>query len=119
MKNYLPKKYNIKVRLFNEEPSFGKGIVELLEGVEKYGSLSASYKHMNMAASKAWKILNRAEEDLHVTLVHRHPGGKNGGVATLTDEAKDLIVRYYKMMEEISKATQVAFERYFKDEDDI
>ena len=45
-----------------EEPDFGKGVAQLLSLTREKGSLSAAYKSMGMAASKAWKILNRAEE---------------------------------------------------------
>ena len=62
-----------------EEPDFGKGVAQLLSLTREKGSLSAAYKSMGMAASKAWKILNRAEADLGVKLVERKSGGKQGG----------------------------------------
>jgi molybdate transport system regulatory protein len=108
-----PSRYDLKIRLFNENPAFGKGVVILLEGVEKYGSLSKSYKEMHMAASKAWKILNRAEEDLQVTLVERKVGGSNGGCSKLTPEGRELVRRYRQLMDEMTKACDEAFERIF------
>ena len=61
-----------------EEPDFGKGVAQLLSLTREKGSLSAAYKSMGMAASKAWKILKRAEADLGVKLVERRSGGKQG-----------------------------------------
>ena len=55
-------KYDIKVRIGQKEASFGKGVIELMEGVERTGSLSAAYKAMNMSSSKAWKIIQRAQQ---------------------------------------------------------
>ena len=69
MKSYLPKRFDFRVRVFMEEPDFGKGVAQLLSLTREKGSLSAAYKSMGMAASKAWKILNRAEADLGVKLV--------------------------------------------------
>lgn len=56
MKSYLPKRFDFRVRVFMEEPDFGKGVAQLLSLTREKGSLSAAYKSMGMAASKAWKI---------------------------------------------------------------
>ena len=56
-----PQHYHVKVRVYNESIDFGKGVAELLQRIEATGSLSAAYKAMGMSASKAWKILRRAE----------------------------------------------------------
>lgn len=58
-----PQHYHVKVRVYNESIDFGKGVAELLQRIEATGSLSAAYKAMGMSASKAWKILRRAEAD--------------------------------------------------------
>ena len=50
-------RYKLKIQIGNNEPNFGKGVVELLELCEKYGSLSKAYKEMGMSNSKAWKEL--------------------------------------------------------------
>ena len=74
-----PQHYHIKVRVYNESIDFGKGVAELLQRIEATGSLSAAYKAMGMSASKAWKILRRAEADLGFALVSSTAGGKSGG----------------------------------------
>ena len=33
-------RYKLKIQIGNNEPNFGKGVVELLELCDKYGSLS-------------------------------------------------------------------------------
>ena len=52
-------RYKLKIQIGNNEPNFGKGVVELLELCDKYGSLSKAYKEMGMSNSKAWKIIKR------------------------------------------------------------
>ena len=74
-----PQHYHVKVRVYNESIDFGKGVAELLQRIEATGSLSAAYKAMDMSASKAWKILRRAEADLGFALVSSTAGGKSGG----------------------------------------
>ena len=87
-----------------EEPDFGKGVAQLLSLTREKGSLSAAYKSMGMAASKAWKILNRAEADLGVKLVERKSGGKQGGGSHLTPEGEDILNRYENFQKEVAEA---------------
>ena len=91
MASYIPKHFDFRVRVFMEEPDFGKGVAQLLSLTREKGSLSAAYKSMGMAASKAWKILKRAEADLGVKLVERRSGGKQGGGSNLTPEGEDIL----------------------------
>ena len=79
-----PQKFHLKVRVYNEEIAFGKGIAQILELVEQYGSLTAAYKTMGMSSSKAWKILHRAEADLGYPLLKSVSGGARGGGPVLT-----------------------------------
>ena len=92
-----------------EEPDFGKGVAQLLSLTREKGSLSAAYKSMGMAASKAWKILNRAEADLGVKLVERKSGGKQGGGSHLTPEGEDILNRYENFQKEVAEAVKRSF----------
>ena len=114
MKPYFPTQYDVKLRVFCHEPAFGKGVVQLLQGVQEKGSLAAAYQQMGMAASKAWKILNRAEKDFGVCLVERHSGGTHGGRSMLTQEGEELLVRYQKFSQAVQEAAEEAFCQYFR-----
>ena len=85
---------NISVRLFTDEKCFGPGIAALLRRVEKHHSLRAAAASMGMAYSKAWTILKSCEEHLGFKLLHSTVGGKNGGGATLTDDAEKMLRAY-------------------------
>ena len=56
MKSSLPKRFDFRVRVFMEEPDFGKGDAQLLSLTREKGSLSATYKSIELAARKARKI---------------------------------------------------------------
>lgn len=86
--------YNITVRLFSDEKSFGPGIAKLLHQVEQLHSLRAAAQSMNMAYSKAWTIVKNSEKALGYPLLHSVTGGKNGGGAILTDEAAQMLSTY-------------------------
>ena len=105
MKSYLPKRFDFRVRVFMEEPDFGKGVAQLLSLTREKGSLSA--------ASKAWKILNRAEADLGVKLVERKSGGKQGGGSHLTPEGEDILNRYENFQKEVAEAVKRSFIKNF------
>lgn len=107
-------KYDIKVKVGKDELSFGKGVILLMQKVEKYGSLSAAYKEMNMSSSKAWKILNKAQNDLGFALLESHAGGKDGGSTRLTAKGKEIMEKYNSMMAEIDKFTFDTFQKYFE-----
>ncbi len=84
----------LSVRLFTDRKCFGPGIGELLHRVDEHRSLRAAAKSMELAYSKAWTIMKRAEEGLGIKLIHSATGGKNGGGATLTEEGRRFLEAY-------------------------
>ena len=113
MESYIPKHFDFRVRVFMEEPDFGKGVAQLLSLTREKGSLSAAYKSMGMAASKAWKIIKNAESDLDCKLIESTRGGKEKGTSVLTKEGKEICKKYEDMMAEINTAVDNAFAKYF------
>lgn len=111
-----PKKFDMKIRLYNQEKSFGKGVYELMKKTQTFGSISGAYKDMKMSNSKAWKILKRAEEDLGMPLVERVSGGKDGGGSKLTQEGELLLEKYEKFIQEMNDYANIRFKEIFNDE---
>ena len=109
-------KFDLKIRLYNQEKSFGKGVYELMKKTQSFGSLSGAYKDMKMSNSKAWKILKRAEEDLDMPLVERISGGKDGGGSKLTQEGEELLEKYEKFIQEMNEYAKIRFKEIFEDE---
>ena len=88
---------------------FGRGIVQLLEGVEEFGSINRATASMGMAYSKAWKIINSIEKEFGVRLIDRE--GAHG--SHLTDEARTLIARYHEALDAADAAAQEVFRKYY------
>ena len=109
-----PQKFDLKIRLYNQEKSFGKGVYELMKKAQSFGSLSGAYKDMKM--SNSWKILKRAEEDLDMPLVERISGGKDGGGSKLTQEGEELLDKYEKFIQEMNEYAKIRFKEIFEDE---
>ena len=86
----------LSLRIFTEEGEkcFGPGVAELLRRVQKERSLRAAAFSMAMAYSKAWTVIKNAEATLGFSLLVSTTGGKNGGGATLSPKAEELLSAY-------------------------
>ena len=78
----------------NGKKFFGEGPARLLRGVEETGSLRAAAMSMDMAYTKALKLIHNAETALGFALVRRSAGGKDGGGSFLTEGGKEWLRRY-------------------------
>ena len=78
----------------NGEKFFGEGPARLLRGVEATGSLRAAALSMDMAYTKALKLIRNGENALGFPLIRRATGGKDGGGSSLTPEGKEWLARY-------------------------
>lgn len=89
-------KWECKIYLLDEEENklFGNGPLTLLKKTDEFGSLHKAAMEMNMAYSKAFKIIRNSEDRLGFPLMIRTTGGKSGGGSILSDEAKKLISQY-------------------------
>lgn len=102
----------IKLTLHTGERFFGPGICELLERIDETGSIQAAARQMEMSYTKAWKILNRAEKEMGVSLITRVNGGRNGGSSTLTDEGKKAISTFRTMEKKLLEESRRLLEEY-------
>lgn len=86
----------LKVQLYSKDDQrcFGPGIATLLERVQEHKSLRAAAASMDMAYSKAWRIIRTAEEVFGCKLLDSTTGGRNGGGAILTPQAERLLSAY-------------------------
>ena len=92
---------------------FGEGPCRLLRCVEKTGSLRAAAMEMEMAYSKASKILKQAESTLGYSLTMRSAGGKDGGGSVLTPEGKRWLAQYEAYRDACVKANRELYRQYF------
>jgi molybdate transport system regulatory protein len=102
----------VRLTIHGNERFFGPGICELLEKIDETGSIRAAAAQMEMSYTKAWKILNRAEREMHVSLVTRVNGGKNGGSSDLTEAGRAAVLAFREMEEALTKESEALLERY-------
>lgn len=103
----------LSVRFYTEEKCFGPGIAELLSRVRDMRSLRSAAMSMNMAYSKAWKIVKESEDALGFKLLVSTTGGQHGGGAVLTEEAEALLDSYRQYVIDVREAAQRLFDERF------
>jgi molybdate transport system regulatory protein len=95
---------------------FGEGPYRLLCAVEETGSLRAAAMSMNMAYTKALKVLKNAEAALGFPLTARTTGGKDGGGSQLTPEGKEWITRYEAYRNACIQANRQLYLEFFPEQ---
>lgn len=105
----------VTIRLYTDDSQrcFGPGIATLLERVQAHRSLRAAASSMEMAYSKAWRIIRTAEEVFGCKLLDSTTGGRHGGGAVLTPQAERLLAAYQAYRSDVDRYAQGKFEEAF------
>ena len=109
---------NLKMTLrfyVEDNKVFGPGVAQLLHRVQELHSLRAAALSMNMAYSKAWTMLRSGERELGFKLLISTTGGKHGGGASLSPEAKKLLAAYDGYCTRLRYYAAEEFERSFSE----
>ena len=108
-----PLSYSLLLKLRKNDDIFGPGVLQLLLLVDETHSLNSACARMNMAYSKAWRIIKTAEKQLGCALLTRKIGGEGGGGSELTPRARDLTERYLKFQTEAYRLADRLFAEIF------
>lgn len=100
----------------NGKKFFGEGPARLLHAVEETGSLRSAALSMDMAYTKALKLLNHAESTLGFPLTARTVGGKAGGGSCLTPEGKEWLTRYEAYRDACIQANRKLYLDFFPEQ---
>ncbi len=99
------KQKQIRLRCWIEidgEKFFGPGPAELLEGIEREGSLSRAAKEMGMSYKKAWDIVLALNSQSKNKFVESYKGGEKGGRAELTGHGKTFLSQYRSLEKKLN-----------------
>jgi molybdate transport system regulatory protein len=77
--------------------ALGPGKVDLLEAIERTGSISAGARELGLSYRRAWDLVDTMNHCFKHPLVARVKGGKGGGGAQLTAEGRDMLDLYRTM----------------------
>jgi molybdate transport repressor ModE-like protein len=70
---------------------------------------------MDMAYSKAWTIVRRAEEHLGISLLARRVGGAGGGGSTLSEPGRRIVDAFGALTDEVDAQLEALYARHFGD----
>ena len=96
MTKVKPQKPGIRLLLGNAA-ALGPGKIELINAIEKAGSISGAAKLMGMSYRRAWNLVDSINHDFSTEIVVTSSGGKGGGGAVVTDVGLDIIKRYQEI----------------------
>jgi molybdate transport system regulatory protein len=86
---------NIKIHLPHGGISaFGPGKADLLEAIQRTGSISAAARDMGMSYKRAWDLVDTMNRSFREPLVITATGGSHGGGAQMTKFGAEVLRRY-------------------------
>lgn len=104
----------VKLQLEKNENFFGPGIVFLLRQIDTLGSVRDACAKTGMSYSKGWSLIRSAEKELGYTVVERSPGGKHGGVASVSEAGKDILRKYELLEKDVVKYAEKRYKDIFE-----
>lgn len=82
----------------------GPGKAELLERIDRCGSIAAAGREMGMSYKRAWMLIETLNAMFQQPLVARMRGGPGGGGAALTDTGRRVLELYRDFEREAAQA---------------
>lgn len=101
--------------VFGKQLKLGDGRAQLLELIDKRGSLRQAAAEFDMSYRNAWGYLRELEKAAGFKFVERAPGGAPQSGMRLTDAGRDFLACYWKFQRGLERAAARHFERAFKD----
>jgi len=89
---------------------FGKGRMEILETIERTGSINQTAKQLRMSYKTVWSKIKSTEKHLQVRVVHSDR--KTG--TCLTPAGRQLVETFAKLRQQCLSADDRIFEKIFK-----
>jgi molybdate transport system regulatory protein len=84
-----------RIRLvFGPDEMIGPGKAELLERIQRTGSIAAAGREMGMSYKRAWQLVETLNAMFRSPLVERSRGGAKGGGAQITETGLAVLEEY-------------------------
>lgn len=85
----------VRIRIvFGEGEMIGPGKADLLERIDRTGSISAAGREMGMSYKRAWMLVETLNAMFREPLVESTRGGPQGGGAVLTGSGRRILDLY-------------------------
>lgn len=95
--------------------AFGPGKADLLEAIEKTGSITKAAAQLDMSYMRAWTLIRTMNRSFREPLVYAARGGtRGGGGAQVTVTGRQVLTHYRKMDDKSLKAIQPGWRKLQK-----
>jgi len=95
----------LRIRIvFGGADMIGPGKAELLERIDRCGSIAAAGREMNMSYKRAWELVGTLNAMFREPLVDSTRGGPGGGGAVLTEAGRRVLELYRAFEAEAAEA---------------
>lgn len=85
----------LKAQLVSDEDiAFGPGKADLLEAIDRTGSISAAARAMGLSYRRAWLLVDTMNRSFRAPLVETERGGAGRGGALITDHGHKVLAQY-------------------------
>jgi len=105
----------VRLRLLDEHghPFMGIGVLWLLDGIDRSGSLAGAARGMKLSYPKALRMVRELEEALGQPLVARERGGCQRGGAALTPFGERFRATYRAWLVRVEELAREEFAHHF------
>ena len=95
----------LRIRIvFGEDEMIGPGKAELLERIDRCGSIAAAGREMGMSYKRAGQLIGMLNAMFRDPLVDSTRGGPGGGGAVLTQAGREALALYRAFEEDVTEA---------------
>jgi molybdate transport system regulatory protein len=95
--------------LHHDVIALGPGKVDLLEALDRAGTLAEAAKQLGMSYMRAWSLVQTMNGCFREPLVQTARGGSGRGSATLSDTGRAVLALYRRMEGEAAEAVDPAW----------
>lgn len=94
---------HIRIRIpLGDDYAIGPGKADLLEAIQRTGSISAAGRELKMSYRRAWLLVDTMNRCFQQPLVETATGGASGGGARVTVLGSDVLKRYRRIEKKAS-----------------
>lgn len=91
-----PRKPRVRI-LMGEMTAMGPGRADLIDAIDRTGSISAAAREMKMSYRRAWLLIETTNASFIEPLVVANTGGSGGGGASVTEFGHGIVAHYRAM----------------------
>jgi molybdate transport system regulatory protein len=84
----------LSLRIDLPQGRIGPGKIDLLEAIDREGSISAAGRALGMSYKRAWGLVDAVNKVIGQSVVAASTGGSRGGGAALTEAGRELVADF-------------------------